>query len=82
VTDNGSGLPPTLHKSRGMGLRVMEYRAGVIGGTLEFHRKTTRGTKVTCSVGNEFITLETNLYDEDKQEPGYVRNATASVRGG
>jgi len=82
VADNGTGLPPSLHKSRGMGLRVMEYRAGVIGGTLEFHRNPTGGTTVTCSVSNEFINLEANLYDEDKQEPDNVRNPTTSVHRG
>jgi two-component system sensor kinase FixL len=79
IIDNGSGLPTHVEKSRGMGLRVMQYRAGVIGGTLSFHSNGTGGTTVTCSVSNALINLEAKSYDENNQKPDQLRNATASI---
>lgn len=50
VTDDGVGMPK-LHSSRlGMGLRIMSYRADVIGGTLVFSTPMGGGTRVTCSI--------------------------------
>ncbi len=54
VKDNGMGLPPTLAKSKGAGLRVMQYRAGVINGTLIIQRNRNGGTTVACSVSDAF----------------------------
>lgn len=50
IRDNGRGLPKTLPKSRGMGLRIMQYRAGIIGASLIIQREPTGGTTVACSV--------------------------------
>jgi PAS domain S-box-containing protein len=50
VRDNGVGLPTSPRKHRGMGLRIMQYRAGTIGGSLDIQRETGGGTSVVCSV--------------------------------
>jgi two-component system, LuxR family, sensor kinase FixL len=50
VRDNGVGLPARPRKHRGMGLRIMQYRAGVIGGSLAIQKETDGGTTVVCSV--------------------------------
>ena len=50
VTDNGSGLSDSGPKSNGMGLRIMRYRAGMIGGALSIDRGPGGGTVVTCSL--------------------------------
>ncbi len=48
ITDNGVGfLPPKTQRS-GMGLRIMKYRAGIIGASLEVRRADDKGTVVTC----------------------------------
>lgn len=54
VNDDGVGIDAidsrsdfTL-KDRGMGLRTMQYRAGIIGGTLQVERRETGGTLVRC----------------------------------
>ena len=51
VSDNGSGLPAklSLPKQKGMGLRIMQSRAGMIGGTLAVERGATGGVTVICS---------------------------------
>lgn len=50
VTDDGVGIPPGIPYSKGMGLRVMAYRARSIGGSLRIQRDTKGGTVVSCSV--------------------------------
>lgn len=50
VKDNGSGLPKELNQTEGMGLRIMHYRAGLIGGSLAVQRDLDGGTSVVCSV--------------------------------
>ena len=49
VRDDGSGMaaPP---KKPGMGLRIMRYRAGMIGGSLGIQHKPGGGTDVVCTV--------------------------------
>jgi signal transduction histidine kinase len=50
VSDNGSGLPARPAGGSGMGLRIMQYRAGMIGGTLSVQNHSGRGTRVICAV--------------------------------
>ena len=49
VADDGSGFPAELKAPAGMGLRIMKYRAGMVGATLEFRRANGRGTVVSCA---------------------------------
>ncbi len=53
IVDEGVGLPQTLPAERGMGLRIMQYRAGVIGGSLVVQRNPNAGTSVICSVQHQ-----------------------------
>ncbi len=48
VTDDGDGLPDNARNSKGMGLRIMAYRANAIGATFNVERLPSRGTRVTC----------------------------------
>ena len=48
VKDDGIGLPHVKDRSDGMGLRIMNYRAGMIGGELDISRDTEGGTIVQC----------------------------------
>ncbi|RPJ86987.1 MAG: PAS domain S-box protein, partial [Acidobacteria bacterium] len=51
IEDNGIGLDETEQPgNRGMGLRIMEYRASVIGASLEIISRRGEGTIVTCSL--------------------------------
>jgi two-component system CheB/CheR fusion protein len=49
VKDDGSGIAEVREHSQGMGLHIMNYRAGMIGGALEVRPDPVRGTKVTCT---------------------------------
>ena len=48
ITDNGSGFADISANNAGMGRHLMNYRARVIGGSLEIQRAATGGTMVTC----------------------------------
>src|ERR1043166_7532672 len=41
VSDNGIGFPKTDSKDKGMGLRIMQSRAGMIGGTMAIEHNTS-----------------------------------------
>ena len=46
--DDGIGIERPRSPHLGVGLRIMNYRAGMIGGSVEIRRDQTRGTVVTC----------------------------------
>jgi two-component system, LuxR family, sensor kinase FixL len=50
VTDNGIGFPEVLAEDRGMGVRIMHYRASVVGGQLQIRRLAEGGTLVSCDI--------------------------------
>jgi two-component system, chemotaxis family, CheB/CheR fusion protein len=50
VTDDGSGISTTPEATKGIGLKVMFYRAGMIGGSLRVEALEGGGTQVSCTV--------------------------------
>ena len=48
VEDNGIGLPDAIAESDGMGLRIMQYRARLVGARLSFAAGPYGGTVVRC----------------------------------
>jgi signal transduction histidine kinase len=49
VRDDGVGLPQQPGRTGGMGLQTMDYRARIIGGTVDVRRGEAGGTVVTCT---------------------------------
>ena len=70
IEDDGKGLSSEAARSRGMGLRTIRYRAGLIGANLQVVPGRGRGTRVVCRVpsptGAEFDTPETRRKSETK----------------
>ncbi len=50
VKDDGQGLPKNFEKRRGMGLKIMDYRASMVGAELQVQRRQSGGTVLTCSL--------------------------------
>jgi PAS domain S-box-containing protein len=48
IADDGTGIAEDRGSSQGMGLHIMSYRAGMIGGELEVRPSPPHGTSVTC----------------------------------
>jgi signal transduction histidine kinase len=53
IRDDGVGIANRGSKADGLGLRIMRYRAGLIGASLEFQGLETGGTIVTCRLALE-----------------------------
>lgn len=49
VTDDGVGLPEKADQGPGMGLRIMRYRADLIGADLQIRPAPGKGTTVACA---------------------------------
>lgn len=49
VIDDGVGFRPS-RDGNGMGLRIMDYRARLVGGHLDIAAEENAGTRITCSV--------------------------------
>ncbi len=85
VQDDGVGFhhqPDGNHVRRdaagtpisGMGLLVMRYRAGVIGGRLEIDTAPGRGTTVRCRVPGRIIATSAS-----SASPGYLEHGTSAM---
>jgi PAS domain S-box-containing protein len=48
VEDNGTGFNPAVHHSKGLGLRIMHYRAQMMAGSLRIESARTRGCVISC----------------------------------
>jgi len=48
VRDDGSGFELSNHGSSGMGIRIMRYRARVIGAALDLKSQPGQGTQISC----------------------------------
>ena len=49
VSDNGGGFPKKFSGGNGMGLRIMQTRIGMVGGTLTIEQNAKGGVSVICS---------------------------------
>jgi len=50
VKSDGKDFPKVLTKKKGLGLKIMEYRSGMIGGNVDVRRSDKGGTIVTCTL--------------------------------
>jgi PAS domain S-box-containing protein len=48
IEDDGSGFSPATLQSKGLGLRIMRYRAQMMAGSLRIESARARGTTVSC----------------------------------
>jgi len=50
IVDDGRGIGPLSPRRRGLGLHIMQHRAGLIRGHLEVRPRRPHGTEVVCTV--------------------------------
>ncbi len=62
VRDNGVGLPEGDGQFSGMGLRIMRYRAEVVGGSLDLQRNPRGGTTVLCLIPGTSASHEKGIH--------------------
>ena len=61
ITDDGTGLPENARKGEGMGLRLMAYRADLMGATFNAERLTPQGTRINCTLPAGVGTTENHV---------------------
>lgn len=49
IEDDGTGFDPGTERATGAGLRIMGYRADMLGGRLAVRRRVSGGTAVVCT---------------------------------
>jgi len=60
IEDDGAGIPDNVDPNKGMGLRIMTYRARMIGGQLAVRRRyPAGGTVVECTFTADQAKAET-----------------------
>ena len=50
VTDDGSGFVANIESADGLGIKMMDYRARVLGGTLHFEAVREGGTRMVALI--------------------------------
>ena len=53
VRDDGKGMPAAAEEPGGMGMRIMRFRANVLGGRLDVASSADRGTRLTVRCNAE-----------------------------
>ena len=53
VSDDGVGFEAAARQPKGMGLRIMNHRASMIGGTVNLQKKPGGGTEMVCTVRSD-----------------------------
>ncbi|MCK5346601.1 MAG: PAS domain S-box protein, partial [Candidatus Heimdallarchaeota archaeon] len=48
ITDDGAGIPEISKETNGLGLKIMNYRAEMIGASLDIRSEIDRGTSIIC----------------------------------
>lgn len=76
ITDDGAGLPEQAMDATGMGLKIMRYRARMLGGEVHFEPAQPTGTRVVCECPIE-IGAPTTRPKSPKGAPKIKRAAAA-----
>lgn len=53
ITDDGTGMPVDAMDAAGMGLKIMCYRARILGGDVSFEPVAPNGTRIVCECPHE-----------------------------
>jgi signal transduction histidine kinase len=59
VSDNGKGLPESSANDKGIGLKIMAYRARCIGSSLSIRNNIPHGTVVSCTLPHSSMPIPT-----------------------
>ena len=65
VTDDGVGLPADARAKKGLGLRIMDYRARMVGATFDLQNLPAGGTRAVCVLNPVAPSLENNYAAEN-----------------
>jgi signal transduction histidine kinase len=79
VKDDGIGFPPNADEKTGMGLQIMQYRAQMIGGRVDFRNDPDGGAVITCTAPRqEQSTLSVSAESENASKTRAALSSSAS----
>ncbi|MET0987019.1 MAG: PAS domain S-box protein [Steroidobacteraceae bacterium] len=78
VTDDGSGLPAQALEAPGMGLKIMRYRAQMVGGEVRFEAAEPCGTRIVCECPLEMASHPTTGVTTPARRKRAVKRGEAS----
>jgi two-component system, NarL family, sensor histidine kinase UhpB len=81
IKDDGVGFPADVNKSQGMGLRIMQYRAEMVGGELQIRNGSEGGAIVTCLVPNAGTDIHPSPESEDTVTQSGGTSAVSEAAG-
>jgi signal transduction histidine kinase len=64
VTDDGIGLPADARAKKGMGLRIMDYRADLIGAAFDIQNLPAGGARAVCVLNPRPTGTEDNAAED------------------
>jgi signal transduction histidine kinase len=64
VTDDGIGLPTDARAKKGMGLRIMHYRADLIGAAFDIQNLPAGGARAVCVLNTRLVGTEDNAVQD------------------
>jgi PAS domain S-box-containing protein len=64
IQDDGVGLPLDSSRAKGMGLRIMQYRAAMVGGALTVQNRPQGGTSVLCAIQQPTAPKDDSFHDD------------------
>ena len=73
ITDDGIGLPSEAMDATGMGLKIMRYRARMLGGEVHFERGESGGTRVVCECPIEAVETVSPVRKTARKRSGAAR---------
>jgi signal transduction histidine kinase len=65
IADNGIGIKTLSPRRKGLGLRIMQYRAGLLQGTVSVRPRHDRGTGVCCMVPAKVLRSDRSPSDSE-----------------
>jgi PAS domain S-box-containing protein len=65
IADNGIGIRTLSPRRKGLGLRIMQYRTGLLQGTVSVRPRPDRGTEVCCMVPAKVLRSDRSSSDSE-----------------
>jgi hypothetical protein len=78
VTNDGRAFPDYLPLDAGVGLQIMQYRAGLLGGRF-YLRRCRGGTTIACSVPRRGLEAADNVRQSVGGDPRWLLDRQAPV---
>ena len=67
IVDDGKGIGTLSPRRSGLGLRIMQYRAGLLRGAVSVHARFEGGTEVCCTAPAQMLRTSEEAHKTDSK---------------